>query len=96
MGALSFLEDGEPQGAFSAKFGFPSNALARALGRAGEGKDASGSPEREPSRLAARRNTQGGLKGGNILEPSWPLRAGTARGPTQSLMQPCGAGSAYA
>ena len=45
-------------------------------------------PDREPSRLAAPRNTPGGLKEQNIQEPSEPLRAETARGPV-SLSQPC-------
>jgi hypothetical protein len=44
--------------------------------------------DREPSRLAARRTTPGGLENRNVREQWGPLRAGTARGPV-SLTQPC-------
>jgi DNA-damage-inducible protein D len=44
--------------------------------------------DREPSRLAAHRNKPGCSKNQNVRVPSWPLLAGTARGPV-SLMQPC-------
>src|ERR1035441_3295405 len=42
----------------------------------------SSSPEREPSRLAARTNTSACSEGGSILTPSEPLRAGMARAPS--------------
>ena len=45
-------------------------------------------PDREPSRLAAGENGHGRWAFWGLL-PSWPLRAGTARGPNQSLMQAC-------
>ena len=45
--------------------------------------------DREPSQLAARRNTPRCSEDQNVWEPWGPLRAGTARGPA-SLMQPCG------
>src|ERR1035441_5692683 len=51
-------------------------------------KAASRSPDREPSRLAARRNKSGCLKNQNVREPSPPLRTGTVHGPSQNLIRP--------
>lgn len=42
--------------------------------------------DREPSRLAARRNTPEGLENQHVREPSEPLRAGPARGPAKGKL----------
>jgi hypothetical protein len=47
------------------------------------------SPDREPSRLAARRTMPGCSENQHVRARWGPLRVGTARGPIQSLMQPC-------
>jgi hypothetical protein len=50
--------------------------------------DSGATPDRVPSRLAARRSTPMDSGNQSVRESSLPLRAGTARGPIQRLMQP--------
>jgi hypothetical protein len=47
------------------------------------------SPDREPSRLAARRTAPSCSENRNVPARWGPLRAGTARGPIHRLMQLC-------
>src|ERR1022692_1879318 len=49
---------------------------------------------RTANRLGSQRVGMGlGVGPSGAFLPSWPLRTGTVRGPVQSLMQPCIAGS---
>jgi hypothetical protein len=59
----------------------------------GEAASSSGL-DREPSRLAARRNTPGRSEDSNVREPWGPQRAGRARGPG-NLMHPWPGGESF-